>query len=379
MGLGGRKQKQRIGEDPRNQKWALDASRTSYKLLTSMGWSSNSDELNRSRTYKSGFKRRPIVPKARSNDPSHANLGLGAAPGQSITHGGLWDTSGRVRLMGLIEGMGWVRGQGLRSTINGEEYAIKEPKKTVQGGEFGRLLERLNSKKRKKEDLDKEAVESAAPVLSQEEPNLARAEEESEEPLRKKRKKEKKEKKSGSSKREVSTVKEDEEKKPETQTDSVTVSSSTIPTPPDSHQPSPAPPPPQHRLAIASRSRNVAAKRRAAQDANAMREILGLPPLPVETQGGARTETAEVKEELAENIAETEDGEKRTEKRGKSAKSENAGVQVEESVTTASDKKQEKRKKKREKENTEAKIGSAVDDTEERVSKKKTKRRSETA
>ncbi|OCF41518.1 hypothetical protein I317_04626 [Kwoniella heveanensis CBS 569] len=42
MGLAGRKDKQRIGYDPRNLTWSDDKNRFSYKHMTSLGWSDNS-------------------------------------------------------------------------------------------------------------------------------------------------------------------------------------------------------------------------------------------------------------------------------------------------------------------------------------------------
>lgn len=39
MGLSGRKDKQVIGPDPRNTRWANDTGKLGFKLLSGMGWS----------------------------------------------------------------------------------------------------------------------------------------------------------------------------------------------------------------------------------------------------------------------------------------------------------------------------------------------------
>ncbi|KAG0145381.1 hypothetical protein CROQUDRAFT_575467 [Cronartium quercuum f. sp. fusiforme G11] len=45
MGLSARKEKQKIGDDPRNTKWARNESNPGFKILSSMGWNPTTKTL----------------------------------------------------------------------------------------------------------------------------------------------------------------------------------------------------------------------------------------------------------------------------------------------------------------------------------------------
>ncbi|CAH7674742.1 hypothetical protein PPACK8108_LOCUS9674, partial [Phakopsora pachyrhizi] len=94
MGLSARREKQKIGDDPRNTRWAKDESNPGFKLLSSMGWSpsrislglgaSSNESNNNIESNKnpngSSWKKLPTstLPIIKSS-----NLGLGCNPNQS--------------------------------------------------------------------------------------------------------------------------------------------------------------------------------------------------------------------------------------------------------------------------------------------------------
>ncbi|BFZ62813.1 PIN2/TERF1-interacting telomerase inhibitor 1 [Saitoella coloradoensis] len=71
MGLAGPRNKQRIGEDPRNTRWGNDTNKFGFKLMSNMGWSSG-DGLGKNRHGRS------INIKVTAKDNT---LGLGAKQG----------------------------------------------------------------------------------------------------------------------------------------------------------------------------------------------------------------------------------------------------------------------------------------------------------
>lgn len=143
MGLSGGKVKQRINEDPRNTRWATDTSAPGFRLLSSMGWNPTAPSLGNATSQSliaasspAFSKKVSVIPVAKDD-----NAGIGARkPGSVNPIGGL-------RSMGLpsVGGMGFVSAsQRSMAEIVGEE---QEELKKKSGGEFGRLLERLNAAK----------------------------------------------------------------------------------------------------------------------------------------------------------------------------------------------------------------------------------------
>ncbi|KAK4704181.1 hypothetical protein P7C70_g2032, partial [Phenoliferia sp. Uapishka_3] len=136
MGLSGNNPKQRIPDDPRNTKWANDTSAPGFRLLSSMGWTPTAPSLGNAESQSliltgggSTFSKKvSVIPTAKDN-----TLGIGARKnGAGI---------GGIRAMGVPMGsMGFVS-----ASVPGEG-AVEEPVAKT-GGEFGRLLERLNAAK----------------------------------------------------------------------------------------------------------------------------------------------------------------------------------------------------------------------------------------
>lgn len=191
MGLAGNKQKQKIPDDPRNTKWStgayprctvdsradvhiLDTSAPGFRLLSSMGWTPSAPGLGLAASQdlitqggsRAFSKKISSIPIAKAD-----NLGIGARGGSGI---------GSLRAMGqpATGGMGMGFVTAATTTISS---TVTEGVKTGKGGEFGRLLERLN------------AAASQSPSPAPEE--TVEAVELSEEAARKLAKKERKEKK----------------------------------------------------------------------------------------------------------------------------------------------------------------------------------------
>ncbi|MBW0522731.1 hypothetical protein O181_062446 [Austropuccinia psidii MF-1] len=83
----GRKEKQRIGEDPRNTRWLKNESNPGLKILSSMGWSSSSPSLGLAAL--SGTSEKPSwkrLPTANLPVLKSTTSGLGANPAQSISY-----------------------------------------------------------------------------------------------------------------------------------------------------------------------------------------------------------------------------------------------------------------------------------------------------
>jgi len=89
MGLAGRKEKQTIGEDPRNTKWAKNESNPGFKILSSMGWTPSITTLGSGSTGTAGgktsWKRHPgaILPVIKTTT---SGLGANGAQASSSTY-----------------------------------------------------------------------------------------------------------------------------------------------------------------------------------------------------------------------------------------------------------------------------------------------------
>ncbi|KNZ56549.1 hypothetical protein VP01_2379g3 [Puccinia sorghi] len=145
MGLAGRKEKQKIGDDPRNTKWAKNESNPGFKILSSMGWTPSITTLGPGSTTstggKTGWKRLPgaILPVIKTT-----TSGLGANPAQASSSTYL---SGAPR---------FVRASQASSSVQSDVEACvtdeKDPDQSAKiaivsqggGGGFDDLLSRLN-------------------------------------------------------------------------------------------------------------------------------------------------------------------------------------------------------------------------------------------
>ncbi|ORY80218.1 hypothetical protein BCR35DRAFT_304395 [Leucosporidium creatinivorum] len=266
MGLSGAKQKQRIPEDPRNVRWANDTSAPGFKLLSSMGWTPDapglglaaSQDLIAAGGSTAYNKKISVIPLAKDD-----NLGIGARRGGAI---------GSIRAMGVpaVSGMG----MGFVTASGGAGEPKEQPK---TGGEFGRLLERLN---KAKEEAAKAAKESGAPIVE-----VEVAIEEKEKQSKEERKKAKKEKK-----RKRAAEDEGEDSTTNTESDAPVATLSTVmevsPAPPSSGASTPTGILKNPRMA--ARSKHLRAKRLAAGNSLAMAEILGIaPPSPSSSSGAS--------------------------------------------------------------------------------------------
>ncbi|OAV86477.1 hypothetical protein PTTG_01205 [Puccinia triticina 1-1 BBBD Race 1] len=150
MGLSGRKDKQKIGDDPRNTKWAKNESNPGFKILSSMGWTPSTTTLGAasaaSEPVQSTWKRLPgaILPVIKST-----TSGLGANPAQASTSTYL---SGAPRFVRGSLGVSFVESEAETSAL-----AVPDPEQSTklaivsQGGGFDDLLSRLNQSKSKPE------------------------------------------------------------------------------------------------------------------------------------------------------------------------------------------------------------------------------------
>ncbi|EGG08110.1 uncharacterized protein MELLADRAFT_71542, partial [Melampsora larici-populina 98AG31] len=89
MGLSGRKEKQKIGDDPRNTKWARNEANPGFKLLSSMGWTPEVKTLGltgSSSTTMTTWKKSPsgALPIIKSN-----TSGIGANPNMAPSYNGI--------------------------------------------------------------------------------------------------------------------------------------------------------------------------------------------------------------------------------------------------------------------------------------------------
>lgn len=145
MGLGGRRERQRITDDPRNTKWINDESSPGQRLLRSMGWTPDSD----SETPKtglmafSGTKRLRAIPLPktgmegigfRQNGPGAASA-TGALP--SSTSGSMASAASNMfSKLGSKAALQFVSAGASNEVIN---------RAKTEGGEFASLLSRLNA------------------------------------------------------------------------------------------------------------------------------------------------------------------------------------------------------------------------------------------
>ncbi|KAH9449417.1 hypothetical protein MJO28_010542 [Puccinia striiformis f. sp. tritici] len=171
MGLSGRKEKQKIGEDPRNTKWAKNEANPGFKILSSMGWSPSTTSLgaaaSTSEPVVSSWKRLPgsILPVIKSS-----TSGLGANPAQASTSTYL---SGAPRFVRGSQAPSAVEPNGEPSSVIVEDDPERSNKIAIvsQGGGFDDLLSRLNQSKPKTVTItsieDESGEESFVVVLDQ--------------------------------------------------------------------------------------------------------------------------------------------------------------------------------------------------------------------
>lgn len=145
MGLGGRRERQRITDDPRNTKWINDESSPGQRLLRSMGWTpdSDSDAPKTGLMAFNGTKRlRAIpIPKTgmegigfRQNGPGAASA-TGALP--SSTSGSMASAASNMfSKLGSKAALQFVSAGASNEVIN---------RAKTEGGEFASLLSRLNA------------------------------------------------------------------------------------------------------------------------------------------------------------------------------------------------------------------------------------------
>ncbi|KAI9623566.1 hypothetical protein KEM48_009461 [Puccinia striiformis f. sp. tritici PST-130] len=165
MGLSGCKEKQKIGEDPRN------TNKSRFQILSSMGWSPSTTSLgaaaSTSEPVVSSWKRLPgsILPVIKSS-----TSGLGANPAQASTSTYL---SGAPRFVRGSQAPSAVEPNGEPSSVIVEDDPERSNKIAIvsQGGGFDDLLSRLNQSKPKTVTItsieDESGEESFVVVLDQ--------------------------------------------------------------------------------------------------------------------------------------------------------------------------------------------------------------------
>jgi Pin2-interacting protein X1 len=145
MGLSGNTRKTKIPDDPRNTKWANDVSAPGFRLLSSMGWTPASPSLGLAASQdlitaggsRAFSKKISVIPIAKDD-----NLGIGARRGAG---------SGGMRAMGVPMMLGGSAGMGFvtAAPVVRDDDGVVVPQIATAtsggGGEFGRLLERLNA------------------------------------------------------------------------------------------------------------------------------------------------------------------------------------------------------------------------------------------
>ena len=150
MGLGGRRDKQRIVEDPRNTKWLNDESSPGHRLLRSMGWKPDSDSSRSA--LKTGLmahhstKRLRAIPIAKSGAE-----GIGYKPDGAIASASLEQLPSRpsTAQIGIASAASSVFTRlgskaALKFVSAGANAEVVSRAKT-DGGEFQGLLQRLNA------------------------------------------------------------------------------------------------------------------------------------------------------------------------------------------------------------------------------------------
>lgn len=144
MGLSGRKSKQRIGDDPRNTRWAKNQFNPGFKILSSMGWSPSTTCLgtsaNSNEPVRSSWKRLPgsVLPIVQST-----KSGLGSNPNQACSNSYLL---GAPRFVRATQPTNSVE-TALESTSSIENDLDRSNKIAIVtggGGGFDDLLSRLN-------------------------------------------------------------------------------------------------------------------------------------------------------------------------------------------------------------------------------------------
>jgi hypothetical protein len=169
MGLGGRREKQVIGADPRNTKWANDTSNPGHRLLSSMGWKADGAATENEKrsglmAHASTKRLRVIpVPKAgmegigyRPNAAAAASVSL-ALPGSGGggTGSRASTASSIFARMGSKAALQFVSAGATKEVIN---------KAKTEGGEFQGLLARLNAASASASPAPSSADEDATPV-----------------------------------------------------------------------------------------------------------------------------------------------------------------------------------------------------------------------
>ncbi|KAH9809023.1 hypothetical protein DFH28DRAFT_906989 [Melampsora americana] len=148
MGLSSRKDKQRIGDDPRNTKWARNEANPGFKLLSSMGWTPDVKTLGltgSSSTTMTTWKKSPsgALPIIKSN-----TSGIGANPNTAPSYNGLGGAPCFVSSR-MKENQ---EGKVTESELLENEEDRKEKIAIVgsgNGGGYSDLLSRLNQSKYK--------------------------------------------------------------------------------------------------------------------------------------------------------------------------------------------------------------------------------------